>query len=74
MMRAYTAAGSFYPPYVNVAILDDGQVRIIIRPETSDDGQLGSPPPVEIIMPRDEFESVFGPLVDEVRSQDVIDT
>jgi hypothetical protein len=66
MMRAYTATGSFYPPYTNVSITDDGMVRVIVRSKASDDGQCGAT--AEIIMPRDEFETVFGPLVDEVRS------
>jgi hypothetical protein len=65
MEHAYTAPSGMFPPYVNVKVLDDGMIQVIVRSPPQDDrcGTAGM-----IALPRDVFESVFGPVVDEVRS------
>jgi hypothetical protein len=67
MEHAYTdPSGIFPPPYVNVKVLDDGMIQVIVRSSPQEDGRSGTAG--MIVLQRDVFESVFGPVVDEVRS------
>lgn len=69
-LSAYTPATppQGYPPFINISQLEDGTVRVIVRPESVSDGSGPTcPAPVAIILPSeiaiDLFSSAYIKLV-----------
>lgn len=64
MQHAFTAMGSMSPAYINVTLLENGNVRVIVRGEPAEGAHQGTSGSIE--MSRDDFISVFGPVMIEL--------